>query len=63
MNKINRSLTIGTLGIILTSILQIIITLFEAPAVLQIIFYILYTIFIILLIIGYRKIVKEKNRV
>jgi hypothetical protein len=63
MNKINKSLTIGTIGIILTALLQIITTLFNAPVALQVVFYILYPVFIILLIIGYRKIVKEKNLV
>jgi hypothetical protein len=63
MNKINTSFTIGTIGIILTAILQIITTLFHAPVALQMVFYILYPVFIIMLIIGYRKIVKEKNMV
>jgi hypothetical protein len=61
MKKINPYFTIGTLGTIITAILQIITTLLVSSGNFQIMFYILYPAFIIMLLIGYRKIVKEKN--
>jgi hypothetical protein len=63
MKKINSSFTIGTLGIIFTAILQILTTLFVSSRGLHVVFYILYPVFIIMLVIGFRKIIKEKNLV
>ncbi len=60
MKKINTCLTIGTFGIILTALLQIIITLYIPSVTLYAGIYILYSVFIIIMIIGYREIVKEK---
>ncbi|MEP7237094.1 MAG: hypothetical protein ABI685_04495 [Ferruginibacter sp.] len=61
MNKINSSLTIGTVGIILTAVLQIIMTLFISGNILDIVFFILYPVFIIFLAVGFWKILKEKK--
>lgn len=60
MKKMNAYFTIGTAGVILTGILQIILTITAKPGV-QVLFFILYPIFIICLYIGFRKIVKEKK--
>jgi hypothetical protein len=59
MNKINYSLTIGTIGILCTSIIQIITTIAISSPGYQFVFYILYPVFLLLLLIGYRKIVNE----
>jgi hypothetical protein len=61
MKQINPCFTIGTIGIILTSVLQIITTIYISSAALHIVIYILYPIFVIMLVIGYIKILKEKN--
>lgn len=61
MNKINSSLTIGTVGIILTAVLQMVLTLFISATFLDILFFILYPLFIIFLAVGFWKILKEKK--
>lgn len=61
MNKINTYFTIGTIGIICTAILQIILTIYISGPVLEKLFFILYPIFIVILAIGFWKIIKEKR--
>jgi hypothetical protein len=62
MQRINTCFTIGTIGIILTSILQIVTTLYVSSPALQMVIYILYPAFVIMLVVGYIKIIKEKDQ-
>lgn len=59
MKKINSWFTIGTIGIIITAILHILMTLLIRGNVLQITFLVVYPVFITFLVIGFRKILKE----
>lgn len=62
MKKIHPCFTIGTFGIILTSVLQIVNTIYISSHALQILVYILYPVFVIMLVIGYIKIIREKDQ-
>ena len=61
MKKINPYFTIGTIGIIVTALLHIFMTIYIPGPDLHIAFIILYTVFIVLLAIGFGKILKEQN--
>lgn len=61
MKKINSWFTIGTVGIVVTAVLHILMTLLISGNALQVTFLILYPVFIIFLAIGFRKILKEQE--
>lgn len=61
MKKINAYFSIGTAGIMLTALVQIILTLSAADEALQFFTFILYIVFIISMYKGLRIIVKEST--
>jgi FtsH-binding integral membrane protein len=61
MKKINPYFTIGTVGIIVTALLHIFLTIYIPGTALQITFIILYAVFIAFLAIGFWKILKEQK--
>lgn len=61
MKKINSWFTIGTVGIVITAVLHILMTLLISGNALQVTFLILYPVFITFLAIGFRKILKEQE--
>ncbi len=54
--------TIGTFGIIVTALLQISITLFIPAIAVQIIFLVLYPVFIACLTTGFFKLLKDQKK-
>jgi hypothetical protein len=61
MSNINRCLLIGTIGIITTAILHIILTLLISAKVTTLVFFIVYPIFIGFLLAGFIKVLKEQK--
>ena len=62
MNKNIPYFTIGTFGIIVTAMLQICMTLFIIGNAIQVIFLILYVVFIAFLATGFWKLIKDKKK-
>ncbi len=61
MYKINSFLTIGTIGILATSLLHICMTLFVQGKSMQVLCMFLYPVFILFLLYGLIKITKEQK--
>ena len=64
MSKIKKNIpwfTIGTIGIIVTAIVHIFVTLFFQEKALQVICLIIYLLFIICLAMGFWKLKEQKN--
>jgi len=61
MKKINPYFSIGTVGIIITALLHIFMTIYIPGPALHITFIILYPVFITFLLIGFWKILKEQK--
>lgn len=59
MRNRNLYLTLSMIGIILTAITHLGLTLFFTEILVQQIFFSIYPIFILLLLIGFRKMLKE----
>ncbi len=60
MRNRNLYLTLSVIGIILTTITHVGLTLFFTEILVQQIFFSIYPIFILLLLIGFRKMLKEE---
>lgn len=60
MRKQNRCFAIGMVGIIVTALAHIGFTFFCAELLVQQVFFTIYAVFILLLLIGFRKMLKDE---